>query len=413
MVKKLSQWIMITRHNQTTVFCDASKKKRTRAVLVTHAVLVIMLMSVVLFLFVSSAQAAAPTQIAASASDNVSAHESYYRGQVLSVKDNRIVDEFGDVLRQELIARITSGPEKNLELSLVYEIPGSSYADRALKVGDRVVIVKSEAQEGVEYYITEVNRLWAIYVLIGLFALLAVALAGRRGALAFIGLAVTVAIIAYYLVPNISSGKSPVLVSLMGAILIASSSLFIAHGRNFRTLCAFVGIIITTALALGLSHFAVSLAHLTGFGTEEAFYLQFASLGSINIRGLLLGGMIIGALGVLDDVTTAQAAAVYELKLANPKFGVAELYKRGSAIGREHIISLVNTLVLAYTGASFPLLLLFSVSTVPFWVTLNTEFVAEEVVRTLVGSIALILAVPITTALAAAWFSRESRLAKG
>jgi uncharacterized membrane protein len=126
------------------------------------------------------------------------------------------------------------------------------------------------------------------------------------------------------------------------------------------------------------------------------------------MRGLLLGGIILGALGVLDDITTAQAAAVDELHRANPSLDARELYRRGLSVGREHITALVNTLFLAYAGASLPLFILFTIyNEVPVWVALNSEFVAEEVVRTLVGSMALILAVPITTAAAATIVSRS------
>ncbi|HYC80108.1 MAG TPA: YibE/F family protein, partial [Candidatus Binatia bacterium] len=129
----------------------------------------------------------------------------------------------------------------------------------------------------------------------------------------------------------------------------------------------------------------------------------------LNLRGLLLGGIILGVLGVLDDITTAQSAAVYEIRRANPALPFKELYSRGLSIGREHISSLVNTLFLAYAGASLPLFLFFTAGDhpQPFWVTLNSEFIAEELIRTLVGSVALMLAVPITTFLAAYYFSRR------
>jgi uncharacterized membrane protein len=144
------------------------------------------------------------------------------------------------------------------------------------------------------------------------------------------------------------------------------------------------------------------LTHLTGGGTEEAFYLQIGVLSTLNLRGLLLGGIIIGALGVLDDITTAQTAAVDEISKANPSLRFEELVKRGHSIGREHITSLVNTLALAYVGASLPLLLIFSAAhSEPLWVLLNREYIIEELVRTLIGSITLILGVPISTLLAA------------
>jgi uncharacterized membrane protein len=151
----------------------------------------------------------------------------------------------------------------------------------------------------------------------------------------------------------------------------------------------------------------VAIGKLFGLGSEEAIYLQLVPLEQLNLQGLLLGGIILGALGVLDDITTAQSAAVDELRKANPALGARELYRRGLSVGTEHITSLVNTLFLAYAGASLPLFILFTIyNDMPLWVTLNSEFIAEEIVRTVVGSVALILAVPITTAAAAAIFSR-------
>ena len=152
----------------------------------------------------------------------------------------------------------------------------------------------------------------------------------------------------------------------------------------------------------------VSAGKLLGLGSEQAFYLQFGSLETVNLQGLLLGGIILGALGVLDDVATTQSATVEELKRANPNLSFQELYRGGSSVGREHITSLVNTLFLAYAGASLPVFLFFlTKKPQPRGGTLNTEFIAEEVIRTLVGSISLILAVPITTLLAAYYFSKK------
>jgi uncharacterized membrane protein len=153
---------------------------------------------------------------------------------------------------------------------------------------------------------------------------------------------------------------------------------------------------------------AVAVTSLSGAGTEEAVYLQLSYLPELNLAGLLLGGIIIGTLGVLDDVTTAQVAAVEEISLANRSLSVAELYKRGLSVGREHIAALVNTLVLAYAGAAFPLFLLFALPDhPPLWVILNGENIIEEVVRALVGGSSLMLAVPIATALAAAVFGSK------
>ncbi len=187
--------------------------------------------------------------------------------------------------------------------------------------------------------------------------------------------------------------------------MIATVSIYVAHGFNRRTSVAVGGTLISICIAIGTSLLFVWMGKLFGVGAEETLYLQTAGIGNINLQGLLLGGIIIGALGVLDDITTAQSAAVAEIADANPSLTSGELLKRGLSVGKEHITSLVNTLVLAYAGASFPALLLFVVYERPWWVVANTELIAEEIVRTLVGSIALMCAVPITTAIAARVFS--------
>ena len=206
--------------------------------------------------------------------------------------------------------------------------------------------------------------------------------------------------------PNIVNGSNPIIVFIVGGFLITFFSIYLGHGFNRRTSIAVLSTIITLVISIILSILAVNWAQLFGLGSEEAFLLQVGDLSGINLKGLLLGGMIIGILGVLDDITTAQSAAVEEIYRANPKLNKKELLKRGLSVGHEHIISLVNTLVLAYAGVSFPLLLLFSQSYTPTWVLLNSENIVEEIVRTLVGSSALVIAVPITTYLAVIFFSK-------
>jgi len=165
--------------------------------------------------------------------------------------------------------------------------------------------------------------------------------------------------------------------------------------------------LITLGISIGLATFFVNISRLLGQGSEDAMFLANSSLGEINLQGLLLAGIIIGTLGVLDDITTAQTSVVGELRLANPTLSKHELHKRALVVGKEHISSLVNTLVLAYAGASLPLFLLFSAyPDTPFWYSLNSQFISEEVVRTLVGSTALILAVPISTYIAAHFLSK-------
>lgn len=274
-----------------------------------------------------------------------------------------------------------------------------------------VVAAKTDAESPMQYFIYEQFRLPWLLVLALIFVWVVFAFTGWRGITAVAGLIFSVLVLMIYLVPNILSGANPLLVALTGSMIITCFSLYLAHGWNTRTTISLISTLISIVLALGSAVFVVNVLQLLGTGSEDATYLRTANLGNISLQGLLLAGIIIGTLGVLDDVTTAQTATVAELHHANNKLDWLELYKRGLSVGREHITSLVNTLVLAYVGASLPLVLLFTVNTqIPLWVTLNSEVIAEEVARTLVGSATLVLAVPIATLLAALYYSKKLSL---
>jgi uncharacterized membrane protein len=232
-----------------------------------------------------------------------------------------------------------------------------------------------------------------------IFGLTVVALGRIRGLAALIGLALSLLILIGFIVPAIVAGRDAVLVALVGGGAIALVALYLAHGYTPLTHVAAVGAFAALALTTALSWLVVALAEFSGVASEEAFYL--VGIPGINLTGLLLSGVVLGAIGALDDVTVTQASAVWELNQANPELGREALFESGLRIGRDHIASTVNTLLLAYAGAAMPLLILFSLSALPINVVASSEVVAVEIVRTLVGSIGLVAAVPITTWLAA------------
>ena len=213
---------------------------------------------------------------------------------------------------------------------------------------------------------------------------------------------VVVLMLAGFIVPNILKGGDPLLFGVAGSIAIVTATLYLTHGFSKQTTVSLVGTMLSLILTGVLAVVFVKICHLTGFGSEEVVYLQIGEGKVASVKGLLLGGMMIGALGVIDDITVTQAAIVFEIYRANKKLKLKELYERGLRVGKDHIASMTNTLVLAYVGASLPLFLLFYQNEfVPRWVALNSEVVAEEIVATLVGSLGLIASVPITTMLAA------------
>ena len=328
--------------------------------------------------------------------------EEFSRAKVIEILEdkNSAVGGF-DQPYQKVKLRLETGSEVGKEIEVEHGGLFAIQEEQKVKVGDTVVITKTAGPTGEIYYITDKYRIFPLIVIFAVFFGLAVIFGRVKGASAILGLLASIFVLVKFVVPQILAGANPLTTSLGGALAIAIVSLYMAHGLNRRTTVALAGTVVTLLIAAGLAMLYVSFVGLSGTGSEEAIFLRMGPIGAIDLRGLLLGGIIIGALGVLDDITTAQAATVDELQKANPDMSKGELMKRALSVGREHIASLVNTLALAYAGASFPLLLLFSISQdIPLWLTVNSEFIAEELVRTLVGSTALILAVPISTFLA-------------
>ncbi len=297
-----------------------------------------------------------------------------------------------------VVARLAEGPEAGDTVEFPF---GGAAAAASFETGDSIVMGRSaEAPEASRYYFVDFQRTTPLVILAILFAGVVVALSRWRGLAALGGLGVTVLILLQFVLPAILEGKNPLAVAIVGSSAIMFVALYLAHGINARTSTAVLGTFVSLALTGILAVIFVELSSFTGLSSEEATFLQVQA-EVINLKGLLLGGIVIGALGVLDDVTVTQASAVWELRRANPEMGARRLYSSALRIGRDHIASTVNTLVLAYVGASLPLLVLFSVSNRPLGSVIGSEVVAEEIVRTLVGSIGLVASVPITTALAA------------
>ena len=216
---------------------------------------------------------------------------------------------------------------------------------------------------------------------------------------ALLGLAASLSILVFFVVPAILAGEPPTSVALVGAFAVMLVTLPLAHGFGVKTAAAALGTAAALLLTLVLADLFTDVAHLSGVSSEEAVYLR-ATDSVTSLQGLLLAGMVIAALGVLDDLTVSQASTVMALRRANPALRFRSLFGEALSVGHDHIAATVNTLVLAYAGASLPVLLVFSLADTPLTEAVNFEAVAEAVVATLVGSIGLIFAVPVTTALA-------------
>lgn len=292
---------------------------------------------------------------------------------------------------------IGSGPDKGRTFVEIVQ-PG---APRQLEDGQEVVVAYApDAPRDLQYSVIDVNRKLPLAVLAGIFAL-AVVLVGRmRGLFALIALVVSFGVLTLFILPAILQGSNPLVVAVVGASAIMLIALYMCHGLTARTSVAVLGTLVSLLLIGLLGSVFIDWAFLSG-NTDDNTGLIHGLYPDIDMSGLLLAGIIIGSLGVLDDVTVTQTSAVWELHQADPSQGPRSLYRAAIRIGRDHIASVVNTLVLAYAGAALPLLLLFSIANSSMGSVANSELVAVEIVRTLVGSIGLVASVPVTTALAA------------
>ncbi|PSM39167.1 hypothetical protein C6Y14_32355 [Streptomyces dioscori] len=293
--------------------------------------------------------------------------------------------------------RVDSGKDKGRTFTEIVQ-PDSS---RQLEQGQEVIVAYApDAPKELQYSVTDVNRKFPMALLAGIFALAVVVVGRMRGVMALIALAVSFLILTFFILPAILQGSNPLIVAVVGASAIMLIALYMCHGLSARTSVAVLGTLLSLVLIGLLGSLFIDWAALTG-NTDDNTGLIHGLYPSIDMSGLLLAGVIIGSLGVLDDVTVTQTSAVWELHEANPTMGWRGLYRAGIRIGRDHIASVVNTLVLAYAGAALPLLLLFSIAQSSVGTVANSELVAAEIVRTLVGSIGLVASVPVTTALAA------------
>lgn len=294
-----------------------------------------------------------------------------------------------------LSVELLEGPSAGEVVTI--EAPLEGYP--SFDVGDGVELAASEIDGVTDYYVVDFERgsamLWLLALFVG-----AVLLVGRwQGLRSLIGLALSLLIVTAFVVPGILAGGSPFAVALVGALAVMLVTLYLSHGVNEMTTTAVVGTALALGLTIALGMFFIEAGELTGFASEEANLARFAVEG-LDLKGLVLAGLIIAALGVLDDVTVAQASTVFQLHEADRHQSWGQLFSRAMRVGRDHIASTVNTLFLAYAGASLALFVLFSTGGLAVGEIVNTELVAEEVIKTMVGSLGIIVAVPFTTAMA-------------
>lgn len=276
------------------------------------------------------------------------------------------------------------------------------------QVGDRVLITPTVNAAGQNIYqITDFIRTDSLLVLALIFVGLTIFIARLKGITSVLSLIFSFLLILHFILPKIIAGSNPIIIALLTSLIIIPVTFYLSHGFNKKTSAAVISSWITLVITGIMTVIFTSWGHLTGYSSEEANTLAVFFQGALDMKGLLLAGFIIGTLGILDDITISQSAIVEELAQDN-HLSFQKLYAKAMNVGRDHISSNVNTLILVYAGVSLPLLLIFFDNSHPFIEIINYEFIAEEIIRTLVGSIGLVLAVPISTFIAA-WFYQTSK----
>lgn len=338
-----------------------------------------------------------------------------FEAKVMSVVAERTIDreDGSTAIQQDLLLRGQDGSWQDKEVKTKGIGDIDVVKGVVAKVGDKVVVQASTDADGqLTFVVTDhVRRGW-LYFLFLLFGAVAVVVGRKKGIKALVSLVVTFLIIMWFIIPRILSGASPLATSIFGALIILAAIIYITWGISRKSHIAFVSIFLSLILTGVLSIIFTKLTHLTGLAQEDAMFLIGLSDSVIDFEGLLLAGIIIGTIGVLDDIVVSQISAVEQLKQTDPSLNRKDLFRRAISVGIDHISSMTNTLFLAYAGASLPLLLLFSIRSEPFVTysqVLNNELVATEIVRTLTGSIGLVLAVPICTLLAVCLIKIENK----
>jgi len=323
------------------------------------------------------------------------------KARVLSIKEEGII-QLGDVSQpyQVFDIRVLEGDFEGQQFIIDY---GKKYIlqNPQLLSPDQLILVSvSKMQDGNVYvHFVDFVRTNSLLILFVLFIFICVLVSGWKGFRSLLGIGVSVLVIIYYIIPQILDGENPILISLLGSFMFLTMTQYLVYGWTLKTHIALASILVCVVFTGLIAVFFVDFARLNGMGDENAMYLLQQS-DQINLRNLLIAGIIIGALGIMDDLVVGQTSAVIEIYRANPDMSFRERYQRSMNIGKDHIAATVNTLVLAYLGASLSLFLLFSNNNVQFTNIINLNYLSEEVVRSLVGTIGLFMAVPITTFIA-------------
>lgn len=333
------------------------------------------------------------------------AREEIFKARVIEIlAQEDISDETGTITQQNLKLKGLEGSFKDQEF--VFQGIGNLQvlSTQTYKEGDKVIVNYNQDVDGNDvFFVSDYDRTNSILWL-GIIFVLSVLVIGKwKGLFSLIALVLSFVVILKFIVPQILSGANPVVISALGGTIILIFAIYLTQGINKKAHIANLSLVISLFLTALLSLWFTKLARLSGYSGDETLYILDIGQGSLNLQGLLLAGIIIGTLGVLDDVIVSQVSTIEQLKKANPELSNKQIYKRSLKVGVDHITSMINTLFFAYAGASLPLLILFTKSDVlglNFSLAMNNEIIATEIIRTLLGSIGIIFSIPIANYLA-------------
>ncbi len=333
------------------------------------------------------------------------AQEEIFKAKVINViEENEIVNESGSLIQQDLKLKGLEGSFKDQEIIFngignLQMISGKVYEE-----GDKVIVNYTQDVDGEDvFFVMDYDRTNPIIYLAIIFILSILVIGRWKGLRSLIALVVSFFVILKFIIPKILEGGNPVIITVMGGIIILFFAIYLTQGINRKSHIINLSLIISLILTAVLSLVFTKAAQLTGYLGEETLYLLDMSSGSLNLQGLLLAGILIGALGVLDDVIVSQVSIIEQLKIANPDLSNRQIYVRSLKVGIDHITSMINTLFFAYVGVSLPLFILFTQSDIiglNFSQAMNNEIISTEIIRTLLGSIGIILSIPIANYLA-------------
>lgn len=335
------------------------------------------------------------------------------KGRVLSIiEEGFMPSEDGDQPYQVVELLVLEGKHKDRQFTIDYGRQHVLARNDLLSVNQEILVSVSEIPDGTVFVdFVDYIRILPLLILTLIFVIVCVSVSGWKGISSLIGIGISIVVIIYYIIPQILSGQNPILISLLGSLLFLTITQYLVYGWTLKTHISLAAILISIVFTGLMAVISVEFTRLNGMGEESAMFLMQQN-DQMNLKNLLIAGMIIGALGILDDLVLGQTSTVIEMYRANPDMTLRERYIRSMNVGKDHIAATVNTLVLAYLGASLSLFLMFSTSDVRIVNLINMNYMAEEIVRTLVGTIGLFMAVPITTFLACWVVADSDRLQK-